>query len=243
MDREANLILQRLVSQWDEVNTALARLRAAATVRPGGGWNVFRAPTGPPSNVIGFDFGSVVFNVPERATHVSADLFIVVDGHIAFRRDLFNSEDVLATDNFSTRAAYFRKKETQQAEHIYGAHYDFALDELGHPVFHSQMKSFAEMWTAVNEHYGIDGDAVDRVAGILQTVRVPTAQMDFFSFCLQLCADHLLFANSGSEERAAFNLLLDKSSFIQGAGYQAARLATEAARVCYRARHWYPVLQ
>lgn len=241
MGTEASLILQRLVAQWDEVNTALGRLNAAAEVRPSDGWSVFRAVPGPPSNVVSFDFGPAVFNVPERATDVSADLFVAVEGRLAFRRDLFNAEDVLATDGFSTRAAYFRQKGAD-ADHIYGAHYDFALDELGHPVFHSQMRSFAEMWAAVNEHYGTGGVASDRVRGILQTVRVPTAQMDVFSFFLQLCADHLLFPNSGPDERSAFNVLLEKSSFIRGAGYQAARLATDAARSCYRARHWYPVL-
>jgi hypothetical protein len=241
MDRETSLMLQRLVAQWDEVNTALSRLNAAAEVRPSDGWSVFRPLPGPPTNIVEFDFGPAVFNVPERATHVSADLFVAVAGRLAFRRDLFNSEDILATDGFSTRAAYFRQK-GNGADHIYGAHYDFALDELGHPVFHSQMRSFSEMWAAVNERYGTNGTADDHISGILQTVRVPTAQMDVFSFFLQLCADHLLFPNSGPDERAAFNLLLEKSSFIRGAGYQAARLATEAARHCYRARHWYPVL-
>jgi hypothetical protein len=241
MDRETSLMLQRLVAQWDEVNTALSRLNAAAEVRPSDGWSVFRPLPGPPTNIVEFDFGPAVFNVPERATHVSADLFVAVAGRLAFRRDLFNSEDILATDGFSTRAAYFRQK-GNGADHIYGAHYDFALDELGHPVFHSQMRSFSGMWAAVNERYGTNGTADDHISGILQTVRVPTAQMDVFSFFLQLCADHLLFPDSGPDERAAFNLLLEKSSFIRGAGYQAARLATEAARHCYRARHWYPVL-
>jgi len=241
MDRETSLILQRLVGQWDEVNTVLGRLSTSAEVRPNDGWSVFRPLSGPPNNVVQFSFGPVVFNVPERATHVNAELFVAVKGDLAFRRDLFTAEDILATDSFATRAAYFRQK-GNGADHIYGAHYDFALDELGHPVFHSQMRSFADMWGAVNEQYGIGGDVDDRITGILQTVRVPTAQMDVFSFFLQLCADHLLFPSSGPDERAAFNLLLEKSSFIRGAGYQAARLATDAARTCYRARHWYPVL-
>jgi hypothetical protein len=241
MDRQTSRILQRLVGQWDEVNTALGRLSAAAEVRPSDGWSVFRAVPGPASEAVEFSFGPAVFNVPERATHASANLFVAVEGRLAFRRDMFNSDDILATDKFSTTAAYFRQK-ANGSDHIYGAHYDFALNQLGHPVFHSQMRSFAEMWAAVNEQYGIGGNADDRVKGILQTVRVPTAQMDVFSFFLQLCADHLLFPNSGRDEREAFNLLLKKSSFIQGAGYQATRLASEAARNCYRAQHWYPVL-
>lgn len=234
-------MLRRLVAQWDEVNTALSRLNSIAEVRPSDGYRVFRPLLDPPTNIVEFDFGPAVFNVPERADYVSAELFVAVDGRLAFRRDLFNAEDTLATDSFSTRAAYFRQK-GNGADHIYGAHFDFALDELGHPVFHSQMRSFSEMWAAVNAHYVTNGAADDHISHVLRTVRVPTAQMDVFSFFLQLCADHLLFRNSGPDERAAFNLLLEKSSFIRGAGYQAVRLATEAARHCYRARHWYPVL-
>lgn len=232
---------QRLVAQWDEVKTALERLSGAAEVRPSDGWTVFQSAASTADNVVEFNFGPAVFNVPERATHLNADLFVAVEGRLGFRRDLYNSEDILATNTFSTKAAYFRRKQ-DGAEHIYGAHYDFTLDELGHPVFHSQMRSFAEMWASVIREYEINGLAEDRVEGILRTVRLPTAQMDVFSFFLQLCADHLLFGNSGPDERAAFNLLLDKSAFIRGAGYQAARLATDAARSCYRARHWYPML-
>lgn len=242
MDRDSSKILQRLVNQWAEVNQALAQLSSTAQVKPDNGWNVFGLVAKAPDNVVEFGFGPAVFNVPERANHVSADLFIVVEGCFGFRRDLFRADnDTLTTDSFKTRAGYFRLK-GNSAEHIYGAHYDFALDELGHPLFHAQMRSFVDMWAAVSEQYSIDAMVTDRVNGILQTVRVPTAQMDIFSFFLQLFADHLLFPHSGPEERAAFNSFREKSSFIKGAGFQVARLATQAAWSCYRARHWYPAV-
>lgn len=241
MARETSLMLQRLVDEWGEVKTALGRLNSTATVRPENGWNVFRAVPGTAGEVVGFDFGPVVFNVPERATDVSANLFVAVAGRLAFRRSEFNTEKVLVTDSFTTKAAYFRKK-NDNADHIYGVHYDFALDELGHPVFHCQMRNYPEMWASVNKHYGIDGHVTDCLNGILKTVRVPTAQMDVFSFFLQLCADHLLFRNSGRDERVAFNSLVEKSSFIRGAGYRAARLTSGAAGSCYRACHWYAVV-
>jgi hypothetical protein len=241
MDPESTSILQRLVNQWEEVNIALSRMNSAATVRPYGGWAVFRPPTSAPRDNITFDFGPAVFNLPERASHVDADLFVVVSGQIAFRRGLYKDQKLLATDSFSTRAAYFRLK-GNGADHIYGAHYDFSLDELGHPVFHAQMRSFVDMWESVIEQYNIDVAPADKVLGILQTVRLPTAQMDIFSFFLQLCADHLLFSKSGKEEREAFNTLLTTSSSIRGAAFQTERLSTEDARSCYRARHWYPTL-
>lgn len=219
--------------------TVLQRLNAAAEVRPSDGFCVFQPTAVTREDVVEFDFKPVVFNGPERAPGLSTNLFVVVEGRLSFRRDLYQSEDLLATHSFSTRAAYFRQK-GNGADHIYGAHYDFALDELGHPVFHSQMRSLNDMWVHVMKHYELDGMSDDRIDGILRTVRVPTAQMDVFSFFVQLCADHLLFGQSGPEERDAFSVLLKKSAFMKGAGYQAVRLSNEPARSCYRACHWYP---
>ena len=241
MDRDTSVILQRLVQQWSEVSTALARMTNAATVDPEDGWAIFRALPSADHNVVKFEVLPVVFNIPERAYHVNSDLFVVVQGQLSVRRDRYVKDEVLATDNFSTRAAYFRLT-ADGPVHVYGAHYDFALDELGHPIFHSQMRSFAEMWTSVGQRYSIEGPAKDYVSGILQNVRLPSAQMDVFSLVLQICADHLLFANSGPDERAAFNALLEKSTFLKGAGFQAPRMTTEAAFSCYRSRHWYPSL-
>ncbi len=232
---------RQLVDHWTAALTVLQQLRPAASVRPANGWELFRFGTGNDASIVEFDFGPAVFNVPERAASIGVDLFVAVDGRLAFRRDRFVAERRLVTHSFGTRAAYFRKKPSG-SEHIYGAHYDFSLDELGHPVFHSQMRSFVEMWNTVEENYcaGIVGD--DRVRGILQAVRIPTAQMDVFSFFLQICADHLMCPDSGCDERTAFNGLVESSSLIQGAGNQATRLASESANSCYRACHWYPIV-
>jgi hypothetical protein len=64
--------------------------------------------------------------------------------------------------------------------------------------------------------------------------------MDVFSFFIQLCADHLVYANSGGDEKAAFNSLLEKNEFWQGAAFQLPRLQSSEAYTCYRSRHWYP---
>jgi hypothetical protein len=77
---------------------------------------------------------------------------------------------------------------------------------------------------------------------MLRNVRVPTAQMDVFSLFVELCADHLLYEQSGPEEREAFNSLLHRSAFCRGAALRLPQLATEEARACYRARHWYPAI-
>jgi hypothetical protein len=216
-------------------------MKNAATVDPEDGWAIFQSLPSADQNAVKFEISPVIFNVPERAYHVTSDLFVVVEGQLAVRRDRYVNDGLLATDSFSTRAAYFRLT-VDGPVHVYGAHYDFALDELGHPIFHSQMRSFAELWASVEERYGIGGPVKDHVSGILQNVRLPSAQMDVFSLVLQICADHLLLADSSPDERTAFNELLEKSTFLKGAGFQAIRMTTEAASSCYRSRHWYPSL-
>jgi hypothetical protein len=123
---------------------------------------------------------------------------------------------------------------------VFGAHYDFALNEIGHPVFQGQMRSFAEFGAHIREHYGINDPVEDVVRGVLNRVRVPTAQMDVFSLVIQICADHLLYKEAGPEETDAFKALLRKSKFCKGAGFQVPSLTSDDARTCYRARHWYP---
>lgn len=239
MDPQAWKIVALLVRQWDLISGVLAKLNQVATVRPSDGYRVFSARQDKESELVNIDFGPVVFNLPEKATHAIPNLFVVLDGKLGIRRDVFDAEKQLVTDTFATRAAYFRQKTKDCVEHVWGTHYDFALDTFGHPVFHSQLRSYGELSSVASEQYGMSGELVDLVKGMLQGVRVPTAQMDVFSVALQLCADHLLFADSGESERSAFNDLA-RIAIIRGAGYRVGRLATKAAWSCYRSRHWYP---
>jgi hypothetical protein len=240
MDRDTKHARDRLVTQWQQATAALKRLRSTAEVRPNDAWNTFRDVTSPGSAFVEFEVGPLVFNLPERANAVQCELFVVVQGRLALSRAAVEPEGLM-TDKFSTKVAYFRQT-TAGLDHIYGAHHDFARDELGHPVFHSQMRSFADLRTHVVQQYGVKGDlGRDCVEGVLRTVRLPSAQMDIFSTFLQLCADHLLFKQSGKEERTAFDELLRGNTFLRGAGSQVARLVAGAALVCYRAGHWYPV--
>lgn len=242
MDRESTLILQQLVNQWSEVKATLQKLSNVAEVRPDDGYQVFRADLQASADVVAFDLQPVVFNLPERASnYTQSNLFIVVVGRLALKRQAFIDDRRLLTHGFGTHAAYFRRSQGQLF-HVYGVHHDFSLDELGHPAFHSQMHSFSNLACHITAQYEINDPVVDRIEHVLRTVRMPSAQMDIFSLFLQICADHLLFERSGPEEKLAFNALLEKGTFLQGAGARFPRLGTDAARACYRAQHWYPVI-
>ena len=242
VDRESNGILRRLVTQWGHVQAEITRLQPTAEVRPDNGYDVFRYVETGSATVAKFDLLPVVFNLPERADDHKVDLFVVVKGWLSFGREEYSERDILATHDFATQVAYF-KRTPKALTHVYGAHYDFSLDHVGHPVFHGQMRSYPELAEHVKQSYGINDDGlVDCVKGLLRTVRVPTAQMDVFSLFVELCADHLLYEKSGPEEKDAFNSLLRRSVFCQGAAFQLPQLATEEARMCYRARHWYPAI-
>jgi hypothetical protein len=232
---------QQLVQQWDEAAGALARMGPGASVLPVDGWSIIQGVPSSSDDLVKFEMSPVVFNVPERGNHSNTALFVVAEGWLELRRDAFRHDRSLLTHAFATRAGYFRWN-GRELEHVYGAHYDVALDELGHPTFHSQMRSFRELSDHIRTQYQIDSPVVDRIDRVLRNVRLPTAQMDFFSFILQVFADHLLIKNSSDEERAAFNTLLKKSESLKGAAGRSSRLTAEIARSCYRSLHWYPVV-
>jgi hypothetical protein len=239
VDRETSSILKRLIDQWTEIRVGLSRINGIAEVRPDES-HVFRAVDGQSAEAAFFELRPVVFNFPEDARHRRNDLYVVVRGLISFRRGEFRETSRLLTHSFATEVAYFRRR-GDSLEHVFGAHYDFSPDSHGHPTFHGQLKSYATFGAFVGREYRVN-DAVsgDAVNGILERVRVPTAQMDVFSLVVQMCADHLLFAGSAPEETAAFSALLAKNAFCHGAAFQVPRLGTDEARQCYRARHWYP---
>lgn len=237
MNKSTTRIQQDLVGQWDEIKEVLGRIAPSVMISPPDGWGIFLPRPVETDGFAFFDINPVVFNIPERADDQRLDLFVVVRGRLKLERELGSKR--LDTRGFSTEVAYFRKR-GEGLNHVYGAHYDFALNEIGHPAFHAQMKSFASFSSFVNEEFQLRDEVVDSVKGILKTVRLPTAQMDFFSFVLQIVADHLIYHASDAEQQAAFGSLLNKSRFLQGAGSQIARLGTEVARNCYRACHWYP---
>jgi len=241
MDKAIGGIMNRLVGQFGLLAAEFERLNV--DVKPRLDVGIVQPIAHGAPGVVPFELRPVVFNVPEHPGSVKGNVFVVVEGMLSFERQPFLDEGVLRTHDFGTRVGYFRR-EAEVLAHVFGAHYDFALNQLSHPVFHAQIKSFHELAVHVRKHYFPNDDLPedDRVKGMLKTVRLPVAQIDVFSLFLQVCADHFLHKHSGPEERQAFNSLLDHVTFCQGAAFQFPRLGSDAARHCYRARHWYPVV-
>lgn len=224
-----------LVDQWNNVVTQLGRLNAP-DIRPIDGHQIFVLIDYPKvAGQIAFTVNPVTFNVPERADG-SADMYITVKGRIYLDEEAVRTNRKLTTVSFGTEVAYFRMRH-RRLNHVYGAHYDFSLNEIGHPIFHAQMKSFVERGQLVSDIFTLDCESEDQIANVLRTVRVPTAQMDFFALVLQICADHLMSKNSSAEQRDAFEDLRQASYSIQGAGHLWAQLAD--APPCMRTQHWY----
>jgi hypothetical protein len=241
VDSESNRILRLLAGQWDNALTELLRLNSAAEARPADAQALFRPAHSSHEDIVRFEFGPVVFNLPERAYNLAVDLFAVVQGRLGFDRNVFRETETLVTHDFATEVGYFRHRPGALV-HVFGAHYDLANDELGHPVFHAQLKPFPRFGQLISDHYRISAVTRDSMQGLLKTVRIPSAQMDIFSLVVQLCADHLLYEKSGQQEKDAFNALLKNNTFCLGAAKRFPRLTNDVARRCYRALHWYPVV-
>ena len=239
MDSTDNQIRRTLISHWDELNACIARLNNSASIVPNWGYDAIKH-VATEGNISRFEIGPIVANVPESKDHSSTDLYVVVRGLLLIDRECFRTEERIRTLGFATEAGYFRLKDNT-LHHVYGAHYDFSENEVGHPVFHGQMKSFGDFSEVIKKQYDQNDLALeDAMKGILKNVRLPTAQMDIFSFFLQVVADHLLSKSSGEDEKRDFGALLDKSKSIQGAGSEISRLQILPAIHCYRSTHWYP---
>lgn len=228
-----------LINQWNGMKARLEKL-GQHVIRPDDGFRIFNFMANDPrtpADQAGYSIEPVVFQVPERADG-SPNMFVVVRGRIYLDRAALKADKVLRTTNFGTEVGYFRLKQ-DQLNHVYGAHYDFSLNEIGHPIFHGQMRSFNAYGASVSEQYdGIAGDSLDHMDKVLRTVRLPTAQMDFFGVVLQIAADHLLSKGSSDDQKVAFDELCEISRSVQGAAFRWPEL--EQAGSCMRARHWYP---
>ena len=235
--KSVGVIQRRLVKNWESTKSSLQKLKSFASVRPEDGWSIFNR-LNVYNDHVEFDVEPIVFNLPERHHHTTANLYVVIRGRLCIARE-DSDEGPLVTRSFASEVGYFLRR-MDRIRHLYGAHYDFVLADPGHPVFHAQLKSYCQLFEFVRDKFNIDGEPEDFMRGILSRVRVPCAQMDIFSLFLQLCADHLMGTRVGPEETRAFNELLKNNGFLRGAGSQSSRLASEAAVSCYRALHWYP---
>jgi hypothetical protein len=240
VDHVSRGMRNKLIGPWTHVVAAIPKLSASADIQPSDLNAVLRiSEVQQDPEAVTFDLETVVVKVPETRK-ASRELFVGVRGRFAFHRAEFTENDRFVTNSFATEVGYF-VRDAKSLVHAFGIHYDFSLGELAHPAFHAQLRSFADFAPSVQSLYRFEATLVDEMKKILRNVRVPTAQMDVFSVFLQVCADHLLHSKSTSEERAAFDTLLERAGFCVGAAWRIDRLMSAEAGHCYRSRHWYPL--
>lgn len=228
--------LQLLVAQWNSVIAHLSNLNLPGA-KPDDPYAIFELSGGlKKAGQIDFVVKPVTFSVPEHATDVTPNTYVVVRARISLD-EAAAEQKVIKTVDFATEVGYFKRSSGGELSHVYGAHFDLSVDDVGHPLFHSQMHSYGERASFVRDHFEIDGDCVDHVAKVSKTIRVPTAQMDVFAFLMQMTADHLLSSKSTAEELATFNDLRESNKKMKGAAYLWP--AMEQAAACMRGVHWY----
>lgn len=177
----------------------------------------------------------VACRVPERANRGSADLFIVFTGWITFTAERVDKS--LVTANYATNFAYFRVG-ADSASHVLGGHYDFSPAQAAHPRAHLQLRSQADLYAHAQSNFHSIADVpltTDVMKDVLNRVRPPSAQVDFLSFLLQVCADHLIDQSSPAQVVSIFEALASSCSPVLG--YHAS-ITDDCG--CHRAPHWYP---
>jgi hypothetical protein len=244
MAKESIAIQNALVSHWDSLRDNLRRVHSGIQFHPDNGYAILQPDyVSSTDKVATFKVGPIVINLPERGDNWKSDLFVVADCTLHFCIPTFSESKRLVSVGFATQVGYFRRG-SKELQHVYGVHYDYDTERPAHPVFHAQMKSFAEPFADyVKEQFGLVLPLDDRVKGVLQNVRLPIAHLDFFSLVVQLAADHLMWEDSGHEERSAFDDILRLDSGIVGASASAPWLCEGAAIPCHRAIHWYSKLE
>lgn len=234
-------IQRALIAHWEAVRLCIERLNNSASVTPPDAAGLFQVSHSD-ADGLAFDIGPTLLILPERAKQVSNQMHIVVKGRLTIDKKHFIASQQLRTIHFQSEAGYFRLKNDGTLQHVFGAHYDLTQDEVGHPAFHAQLKSFLGFADIVRLRYSDSPlNVTNAMENVLKTVRLPSAQMDYFSLLIQAVADHLMSPNSSSTEDVhVFRELLGKSKSIQGRAYDIARLQEPSATTCYRSVHWYP---
>lgn len=239
MAKHINEVHGRVVAHYESLLARIQSVNTAAVFFPDRGYDVFK-PNFERStdNVAHFDIHPVKINLPLRGQLTSNDLFVVFEGRIGLDVAAVRNQDVLLTESFASRAGYFTWNK-QSLDHVFGVHCDLDTERLAHPAFHAQLVSFgAHFHPHVRELIDVPL-GTDRMAGVLHGVRLPSAQMDFFAFIVQLVADHLMWEQSGEEERKGFNELLKLDQGVKGLTPQITSLRRGAELPCHRGPHWY----
>jgi len=209
-------------------------MHPACQVKPNDATNVIQSAGVQSDNVI-LKCNPVTCLVPERARHRSSRLYIVFTGYLTLAPEQMDRR--LLTDDYKTNFGYFVVSD-DGAIHALGGHYDFSPSQFAHPRAHMQLRSQVSLYSAAQSSFRSLTDVPlihDVMTGVLDRVRPPSAQMDFLSFMLQICADHLVDEESRPRSVPMFNGLAASCSPLLG--YHA---STTTGCGCHRAPHWYP---
>ena len=226
---------------WTKTFAEIRKLGQPVVIRPQESSDIFRID-GADVNRVRMQTAPVVFHIPERVMGLKGNrLFVVVKGEIEF---IMGEEgEGICASGFATRVAYFRTCEAG-VKHVFGMHFDFDR-AIGHPVFHGQMRSYGELYQFVLERFpgeGQDIAPIDCVNGVLGNVRLPTAQMDFFSVVLLICSDHLVseaVIRVDDDMRVSYGKIREYCGAFLGYREEHGGLRDMAEKRCVRSHFWY----
>lgn len=236
MNRNATKILQDIVGEWNNAIASMRRMYPSFQLTPKDAHQIFQIDGAAPDDVVKFNVGPIIFEMPERVGSRS-HVYVVVNGWLSFG-DGDLRQRPLRTKSFGTKIGYFRRT-GQDLEHVYGIHYDLDEELVGHPVFHGQVSSQPDGGQTILDSYRLTGEIKNNFQPKISNIRVPTAQMDVFSAILQLSADHLLHQNANTTVLDAFIKLRSDNRFFLGAAHRMPFLSAPPANGCYRSVHWY----
>jgi hypothetical protein len=240
MNSKVHQIHQALVTQWESVYECAEDLDNGVMVKPKDGWTVLAPVYNADPAEASFEITPVLFVVPEVKGEPNSDLYVVLKGLITMDANAFTPNGELKMIHFGSRVAYFRQT-AEGFEHLFGAHYDVSLDEVGHPAFHMQIDSYAELLGIISAEFGSEQTlTADHMKGVPKRIRIPSAQLDTFTVAIQIIADHLIDTTSSQTDLSKFNSLIAKARKLQGVGRLIPRLHTPSVYECYRGIHWYP---
>ena len=227
MDNIGWHVFRTITDQWRKVVSGLQSLGRGSAIHPPNPHSVFflegHSNTGP----IRLRVDPILLKLPERANDAARNLYVVLEGYLAFNRPA-NVLTPLATCDFGTRIGYFRHKPAHgRLDHVYGAHYDLDTSGSAHPVCHAQFASYLHFGQQLVNQFHLP-HATDSVSSVLRTVRSPTAQMDVFSVLRQLCADHLVGENPGPSVLHRFRAISTDC------------MVAQPIRPHVESSHWYP---
>lgn len=196
MDRIGWHVFRTITDRWRKVVAGLESLGRVNAVHPPNPDSVFSLEEHSNTGPVRLRVAPVLLRLPERANDAASNLYVVLEGYLAFSRPT-DVETPLATCDFGTRIGYFRHRPAHgRLDHVYGAHYDLDTSGSAHPVCHAQLASYLHFGQQLVDQFHLP-QATDSVSNVLGTVRTPTAQMDVFSVLRQICAEHLIGDNPG----------------------------------------------